>query len=328
MKKIQIKKIQLIALLCILGGGMISVDSGAEHIISHNERTIDLDAVIKRLEKDPNLVLPLEREVEILKQLNEFDFGKSLLRTGGVNGYWISYVINKGFGKQLDNSLEDWLLNSCPIVLATQERFKIFQRQLQHYLTNNMVLASIPCGVMDDLLSLDFSKVNKVRLVGVDLDQDALDLASKNAKKHAISNADVTFAKENAWDLSSSNKYDIITSNGLNIYEPDEEKIVALYQQFYKALKPEGILITSFFTPSPKMSKDSPWKDYVADDVVMQQAIFGDVVQTVWQTKRSVYMTAPQMENCLQKAGFKVLEVIYDKQAMFPTIVARKINSQ
>lgn len=319
------KKFLLVASFFLLGGGVMSVFSNAERIISHQEKIIDLEEIIKRLQKDSNLALPLEQEIEILNQLNQFDLGRSLLRTGGVNGYWISYIINKGFGKHLDNPLEYWLLNSCPIVLATQERFNIFQRQLQSYLKDNIVLASIPCGVMDDLLMLDYSNINKATLVGVDLDRDALDLARENAKKRSISNVDIMFAQEDAWDLSTNNKYDVITSNGLNIYEPDEEKIVALYKQFYNALKPEGVLITSFFTPSPKMSKDSPWRDYVEKDMLMQRAVFGDVVQAVWQTKRSVYMTAQQMESCLEKAGFEVLKVIYDKQAMFPAIVAKKV---
>lgn len=299
--------------------------SSALAIISHQEKIIDLDEVIKRLKKDQNLALPLEREIEILNQLNEFDLGRSLLRTGGVNGYWISYAINKGFGKRLDNPLEYWMLNACPITLATQERFTIFQRQLQNHMKDNVVLASIPCGVMDDLLTLDYSSINKAFLFAVDLDQEAIDLAKENATRRNINNIDITFLREDAWNLSANNKYDVVTSNGLNIYEPNEEKIIALYQQFHKSLKAGGILITSFFTPSPKMSKDSPWRDYVKEDLLMQQAIFGDIVRTTWQTKRNIYMTDLQMKRCLEMAGFKTLEVIYDKQAMFPTIVASKM---
>jgi ubiquinone/menaquinone biosynthesis C-methylase UbiE len=319
-------KLQLFALLFFICGGIMSVvSSGNDHIISHKESTINLDKEIDRLKASKSLVLPLEREIELLKQLNSFDLGRSLLNSGGVNGYWISYIINKGFGKHIDNELEYWILNKAPLVMATQQRFGIFQKSLQHYLKSNSVMASIPCGVMDDLLGLDYTNVKNVKLIGIDLDQKALDLAEENKKKHHLSGVEVVFSKEDAWKLSATNEYDLITSSGLNIYEPDIDQIIALYARFCKALKPGGILITSFVTPSPKISKDSPWKYYVESDLLMQQAVFGDLVNATWQTKQTIYMTAEQMKAHLIKAGFEVIEVIYDKQCMFPTIVARKV---
>ena len=320
------RKLQLVALLFFICGGIVSVAfSSDHHIISHKENTINLDKEIDRLKASKSLVLPLEREIELLKQLNSFDLGRSLLSSGGVNGYWISYIINKGFGKHIDNELEYWILNQAPLVMATQQRFGIFQKSLQHYLKSDSVMVSIPCGVMDDLLGLDYSNAENVKLVGIDLDQKALDLAEQNKQKHHLSNVEVVFAKEDAWKLSATNEYDLITSSGLNIYEPDIDQIIALYAQFCKALKPGGILVTSFVTPSPKISKDSPWKDYVESDLLMQQAVFGDLVNATWQTKRTIYMTAEQMTLHLTKAGFEVIEVIYDKQSMFPTIIARKV---
>lgn len=312
-------------LLAVVGGVVNRAYSVDDNIISHKEKEFDINKEIDRLKAAQNLTLPLEREIEILKQLNEFDFGRSLLKTGGVNGYWISYVINKAFGKKLDNELEYWMLNHAPIVMATQQRFGIFRQNLQRQLKDGAILASVPCGVMDDLLGLDYKNYKNIKLVGIDLDQDALDLAEVNRKKHNLGNVEVTFLKEDAWRLSARNEYDVITSNGLNIYEPDISKIISLYAQFHKALKHGGVLITSFFTPSPKMSKNSPWANYVESDLVMQQAVFGDIVNATWQTKRAIYMTAAEMTQHLEQAGFEVIEVIYDKQGMFPTIIARKI---
>ena len=50
-----------------------------------------------------------------------------------------------------------------------------------------MALASLPCGAMDDLLSLDLTGISGLRLSGVDLDPAALRLARHNhARRHHL----------------------------------------------------------------------------------------------------------------------------------------------
>lgn len=96
--------------------------------------------------------------------------------------------------------------------------------------------------------------------------------------------------------------------------------MVALYRQFYNALKPNGCLILSFLTPPPSRSDNSPWHNYIADDVTKQKAIFTDIIDVGWQSFRSEADTKSQ----LKAAGFAEFEIIYDTQGMFPVIVARK----
>lgn len=112
----------------------------------------------------------------------------------------------------------------------------------------------------------------------------------------------------------------MITSNGLNIYEPYIQRVIALYQEFFKALKPGGIFITNFLTPSPAVEGDSTWRNYNSQDLLKQAAIFKDILQVQWQATRTEKETRAQ----LTQAGFKVCEVIYDSQGMFPTVVAQK----
>ncbi|CEO17198.1 hypothetical protein RMONA_04060 [Rickettsia monacensis] len=50
--------------------------------------------------------------------------------------------------------LEIWILYHAPSIKATQERFKIFQKILQDKLEDGMQFISVPCGTMDDLLTL------------------------------------------------------------------------------------------------------------------------------------------------------------------------------
>ena len=68
---------------------------------------------------------------------------------------------------------------------------------------------------MNDLLTLDYSGVRNVTLATIDLYEDYIQLAKKNAEEYKFHNTQ--FIRNNAWDLGITEEYDIITSNGLNI---------------------------------------------------------------------------------------------------------------
>ncbi len=156
-------------------------------------------------------------------------------------------------------------------------------------------------------------------MVGIDLDPESLRLAKENAIQHKYNN--VEFYKKNAWELGGeSGEYDLITSNGLNIYEPDDAKVVQLYRKFYKKLKVDGVLVTSFLTPPPVLSTESSWKKFNPADALKHKVIFSDIIGVSWQAFRTEAQTRAQLE----AAGFSVVEVVYDTQGMFPTIVAKK----
>jgi 2-polyprenyl-3-methyl-5-hydroxy-6-metoxy-1,4-benzoquinol methylase len=279
---------------------------------------IDLSLYQQALEAKNNLTLPLADEIELLHQLAEFELGLFLLKNKGLNGYWTSYIILHGMHKENLSPLESWVMNSCPSVIATRERFHIFQQELQQHLRSNMSVASIPCGTMDDTLTLNYDNITNVSLTGIDLDPVSLELAKISAISHGITSAN--FMHKDAWHLEQESQYDIITSNGLNIYQPDDSKVVELYRQFHKSLKTDGILITSFLTPPPMLSTDSTWSNFNISDVLKQKAIFTDIIGVSWQAFRTEAQTTEQ----LNKAGFDVIKVIYDSQGMFPTAIAKK----
>ena len=185
--------------------------------------------------------------------------------------------------KKILSPLEHWILHHAPVTKSTRERFFIFQDQLQKYLKNDIKMASIPCGLMDDLLSLDYSHIANAELTGIDLDGESLDLAQRNAKNIHNDAIQIAFHQRNAWDLNIIDKFNIIASNGLNIYEPDESKVIALYHEFWKALTTGGILITSFLTPPPALSSESTWKNVNPADALKQKALFVDIIQASWQ---------------------------------------------
>ena len=139
-------------------------------------------------------------------------------------------------------------------------------------------------------------------------------MASDNAKQRGLSRIS-DFHRSNAWKLSKfEGRFNVITSNGLNIYVADDEKVIALYKEFFRALKLGGTLITSFLTPL------SVWKDVNPDDAAKQRMLFLTIIGVMWQNLRSEETTIAQ----LREAGFVNIRVIYDSRRMFLTVVAIK----
>lgn len=304
----------------------------SEQLISHTSQEKDIATIVAQIKE--RLILEgdkpdatVKEQLELLEQLQQFDFGRFLLENRGINGVWTRHMVlypkwkTKGNPNSVTNltPLEYWLLEKAPTILATQERFTHFQNLLQEHLKSDMKLASVPCGMMDDLITLNFSEVSNIKLVGIDLDIASLEGGKETAEKYHLQ-TQVTFLQKDAWQLTNKNEFDIITSNGLNIYEPNDDKVLELYQKFHTALKPNGILITSFLTPPSALSPNSSWamEKINEKDLRQQKIIFSYILAAKWQTFRTEAQTIEQ----LKKAGFKDIKIIYDKYKMFPTVLA------
>lgn len=294
-------------------------DKPITHEIQDNIQQDIIKEKIVKINNNPNLTFSKEETIKLLYDISKFDLGYFLLKNKGLNGYWTSYLILHAPKLNLTNKTENWIVNSAPSVKATRERFYIFQDILQKNLKSKISVASIPCGLMDDLVSLDYSKIKNFKITAIDIDKNSLELAEENVQKHNLSKY-ASFLHKNAWNLNIKEEYDIITSNGLNIYEPDDQRVVELYKNFYQALKKNGILITSFLTPPPDLSSESPWKGVNQDDIKKQKAIFVDIMEVKWQSFRTEAQTRKQLE----EAGFQDIKFIYDTQGIFPTVIARK----
>ena len=174
---------------------------------------------------------------------------------------------------------------------------------------------------MGDLLDVDYSQVSDFTLHGIDLDPEALELASALARQKGLLDH-CAFSCSDAWNLEIENQFDLLTSNGLTIYETDDEKVVELYRQFYRALKPEGYLITSFVTAPPVPGMKTEWdlKKVNTEDALRQKIIFADILEGNWQVFRSEESVKEQ----LKIAGFDEIEILYDDAHIMPTAIAKK----
>lgn len=261
----------------------------------------------------------------VYQELMKFELGRFLIENGGLNGFWTSYIVmyperGKRTGLSSDGTslseTERWLLEKCPIVLATQERFQIFRRLTQEYIDKHgrdgMDFASIPCGLMDDLFTLNYRAIKDVLLTGIDLDAKVVEHVKKNDQllKPSVPHQVVT---ADAWKLRLRRSFNLLMSNGLNLYEPNDEQCIKLYKKFAQSLRPGGVLITSFITSR------EVWTDFVMEDFLRQRTVFAEVVKAKWQNQR----TEAQMKEQLEQAGFGDFLVMPDKQHMFFTIRAQ-----
>jgi len=301
------------------------------HDLSRNDMTQSVSGITERIQERGDLPhVSVTRQLDLLDQLQAFSLGRFLIRNQGLNGFWTHFICmhpekGKISGLDLDGrpftDLERSILEEFPGILATQERFNIFRALVKKSAQEGSVLASIPCGIMGDLLLSGLQASQKIKLVGIDLDGEALQQAQQLAGEAELMK-ETEFRKEDAWKLSSKEEFSLICSNGLNLYEPSEEKVTDLYAQFYQALKTPGILVMSFLTYPPVFPEQCRWDmtKVDLDSYLLQRIVFKEIIGAKWQCYRSEEQTLAQ----LRRVGFSDIEVTYDKAKIFPTLLAKK----
>ncbi|MEI7189417.1 class I SAM-dependent methyltransferase [Dickeya dianthicola] len=310
-----------------------SPHSGQGQLLSHRSSSPDghyaaLDAVRSRIRQAGDLPgATVEEQIAIVEELATFDLGQFLLAHQGLNAYWTHHLVTYPSASTTLSShsdLEKLIYERLPAVLATRERYGIFRQQLQSRLHDGIVLASVPCGLMGDLLLLDYSHYQNVRLIGVDLDNQALEAADLLARQQHGDNH-ITLLQDDAWSLQLPEPADVLTSNGLNVYEQDDEKVTDLYRAFNRALKPGGTLITSFLTPPPVLSAESPWRVTEEEQrlLPLQHLLFSRILEAKW----TAFRTHSQTQRQLAQAGFRDIQFIDDRMRMYPTVIAQKAEN-
>lgn len=302
-----------------------------QHLLSHTLSSENIETSLQKIttriiQQGNKPDVTVNRQLELLDQLKQFDLGRFLIQNQGLNGYWTHYILTYPWRKRDgDNKsytdLELFILERAPVFLATQQRFEIFLQENQKSVKDNAKLACIPCGLMGELLYLNLKNKNNLQLIGIDYDASVLNDISNLANKLGFSNL-IKFIQSDAWELQIQNQFDLISSNGLNIYEPNDDRVEELYRKFYLALKPDGKLVTSFLTLPPNTTDHSEWnmEEINQDDLKLQKVIFVDILEAKWQCFRSSQKTKMQLES----VGFRNIRFIYDRARLFPTVIAEK----
>ncbi|GAA3991707.1 class I SAM-dependent methyltransferase [Streptomyces plumbiresistens] len=281
----------------------------------------------QRLRAADRLLLPLDEELQLLSELQEFDLGRFLLHNEGLNGYWTSYVFGHQPGDPVATELERWMLTRS-LLPGIRERFGRFKAAIAPSVTDGAVLASVPCGLMDDLLQQDYRDTTGVRLIGVDIDPESVDLARENAAERGLAEL-CEFHVGDAWRLDLDAEADLLTSNGLNMYESDPERLVELYRNFARALRPGGRLLVSFIPapPAPPWAEagwPGGWAKYgIQDaDLLRDMAIFGDILQAKYLN----FTGEQEIRSQLSRAGLVVTDISRNARGALPIAIAVRSN--
>lgn len=294
---------------------------------THSKKASSFEEAFKEIEEriveKGNLShVSIKRQLDLLNQLSQFPFGRYLIERRGANGFWTDFLLSYKREESLpcNSEAEEFILNRSLLVLAHRDRIRIFQQLVREQLRDGLTLASIPCGLMRDLITLDYSNVNNVKLVGIDIDPESLELANQFALKRGL--ADVEFHQQDAWRMEFRDEFDIITSSGLNVYEADPDKVLELYRLLYRALRPGGSLIISVLTHPPGGSKKTDWDLSIipSEDLLMENILYKDILDLHWRNFRS----SLELDVEFIKAGFQDIRVHFDRQRIFPTIHAKK----
>ncbi|MCP3966911.1 MAG: class I SAM-dependent methyltransferase [Lentisphaerae bacterium] len=305
-------------------------------IISHGDEGQDISKSVEFLKtniikNNDTTFATIEEQLDILENLCKFEFGRFLIKNkGGFNGYWTHYTLRFPENGRLTNKssdgtelteLESFMLNKATVPLATQQRYKIFLEQNGECVKENAELASIPGGLLGELLYLDYSNINNIEIYGIDLDENSLASASQLAEDLNLSKYTQTILC-NAWELPYKNKFDLVSSNGLNIYESDKAGVAKLYKCFYDSLKESGKLVTSYLSYPPSFGEVCEWDIDQIDSESLRRnaAIFSSVLGAIWRN----FSSKEEMVTMLELVGYKDIEVIYDNARVFPTVVAYK----
>ena len=265
---------------------------------------------------------PLSEKLSYIKELSEFEFGRFLILNGGLNGRWTHYICYE-YPRFKDltkiHPVERKILES-QFNQSNRERINLVQKILLPELFDGISILSVPCGVMADLTCLDYSKIKNFKILGVDLDEESLTLATAFAAKHKIQN-NIRFEKQDAWKLNFDNEFDVIVSLGLNMYSPNLDAAMILYRTLYRNLKKGGKLLMSFLTPdlsSPESERDG---SLVTPEEIHRQALSREVFQVKFQQHTC---TSKQIVKYLNESGFSSVSCHYSKFRAFNIAVATK----
>ena len=297
-------------------------------LISHGFEQADLDPIVRlkthvRLRGNTHNG-SVDEQLRLIDELDSFSLGRWLLRNhGGLNAEWTDYLISSPPAPEdLSCELERFLVYGAPNVIASRERFGHYQRAMQAELPTANRVASVPCGCMADLLTLDYAKATDVEIVGLDLDREALRLADRLARKRGLTR-NVRLRKTDAWKMRLGPEFDLITTNGLSIYEPSNARVAGLYERLAAGLVPGGLLVTSYMTAPPNVDPSSPWDVQAIDfeALRLQTLIFKDLCEAPWANYRSHAVLKPIFE----AAGLRIERTIWDTLRAFPTVLLRKV---
>jgi Methyltransferase domain. len=128
-----------------------------------------------------------------------------------------------------------------PKQLSIESALPLLLAENQQHVKNGATLACIPCGSMKELLQLDYTDIDTIRLIGIDPDFDKIKYAQALSESRQLCRY-TNLILADASELDFCNEFDLISCSTLDLIGTQQDKILTIYRLFYQALKPKGTL--------------------------------------------------------------------------------------
>lgn len=287
------------------------------HCSAEESREITLARVVERLINEG-----LDHLIPLAEEMAEGPISLRLMRQCGVDGALHDQIIDAallptGSMKKHYHPSDVRLLENCT-TRGIVERFHNFQDAMHKLIREGQIgsdsyIASIPCGLMREVLTLNFEGT-RPHIVGIDKDPQSLLASKKLAAEMAISHVD--FYRKDALFLGPIRSVDVLISNGLAVYLDDHE-LLELFQQFQGSMSSGGYFITNHMTPESEWNREHA----TAEDLKFQHDFLRNIVRGRWlQHLRPI----SQVVEMLEQAGFDVLDVREGNTGIFPVYITRR----
>eukprot|EP00899_Mesostigma_viride_P018504 jgi/Mesvir1/26655/Mv20444-RA.1 len=220
--------------------------------------------------------------------------------------------------------MDDLVFSHFPISAAAEEALGAIQAEVQANLSSGALLASVPCGRMRELLTLDLSRAQNVRLAGIDCDPSAVEAARQLLKEQRFVKGSVAveFVVREAEGGSRSKMdvpggpYDVVTSICLNRLL-DERALPTIFRNAHSALKPGGVFVTA------QVVDPHEWRmENLTPFYVNMQRVTLEIVADIYLLYPE--RTCEAIIKQLKDVGFTDVKEIPSLTRVLPVFVAKK----
>ncbi len=121
------------------------------------------------------------------------------------------------------------------------------------YINYNLKTLDIGCNI--GTMTIEIAKRTQLEVIGVDIDQKALEFAKERAKKYSLNNCQFFYG--NAYKLNfEDGEFDQILLADILEHIDDDSNVI---QECYRLLKPDGILIINIPRPNYSLLFNKKW---------------------------------------------------------------------